>query len=111
MTPRQRTRVNLSRAFLKSVFALLVLASTHPYVNFRRHTYTQSNKFDDQCADFGQHETLDASGALLTATVDNVTGDISGLSLSSSDTAGVIPFTVPSGSTVRRPPAEFVFVK
>lgn len=66
----------------------------------------QSSKFDDQCVEFGQHETLDASGALLTATVDNVTGDISGLSLSSSDTAGVIPLTVPSGSTVRRPPVE-----
>eukprot|EP00903_Cladosiphon_okamuranus_P014293 g13275.t1 len=59
-----------------------------------------SNKFDDQCAEFGQHEDLDASGAVLTATVDNETGDISSVSLTASGTAGVIPFTVPSTNTV-----------
>ncbi|CAM9431410.1 unnamed protein product [Scytosiphon promiscuus] len=59
-----------------------------------------SNKFDDHCAEFTLHEDLDGSGAVLTATLDNVSGSISGVSLSASGTAGLIPFTVPSSETV-----------
>ena len=65
--------------------------------------FIQSNKFDDQCAQFTLHEDLDASGAVITATLDNVSGDISGLSLSASGDAGLIPLTVPSANAVRRP--------
>lgn len=61
----------------------------------------QSNKFDDHCTEFTLHEDLDGSGAVLTATLDNVSGSISGVSLSASGTAGLIPFTVPSSVTVR----------
>lgn len=62
----------------------------------------QSSKFDDQCTQFTLHEDLDASGAVITATLDNVSGDISGLSLSASGDAGLIPLTVPSANAVRR---------
>lgn len=62
----------------------------------------QSVKFDDMCSEFTLHEELDYSGALLTATVDNVVGDITGLSLSASGTSGYIPLTVPSSTSVSK---------
>ena len=58
-----------------------------------------STKFDDLCMEFTQHEDLDASGALLTATMDNLTGDISGITLSTNGPVGLIPFTVPTANT------------
>lgn len=57
----------------------------------------QSVKFDDLCVNFKEHETLDASGVLVTATVAS-DGSISGMSLSYSDSAGLIPVTVPTDS-------------
>ena len=54
------------------------------------------------CSEFTLHEDLDSSGAVLTATLDNVSGDISGVTLASSGDVGYIPFTVPSTSSVRR---------
>lgn len=60
----------------------------------------KSIKFDDLCAEFGHHEDLDGTGAVLTVDVDNVSGEISSVSLSASGTAGLIPLTVPSSITV-----------
>lgn len=59
-----------------------------------------SIKFDDLCSEFTLHEQLDASGVLVTATMDTVSGEISSLSLSSSGIAGYIPFTVPNGTII-----------
>lgn len=58
------------------------------------------------CSEFTLHEELDSSEALVTATVDNVSGDISGLSLSASGTSGFIPFTVPSSMSVSKPKGD-----
>lgn len=62
----------------------------------------QSNKFDDQCTEFALHEELDGSGAVLTATLDNVSGFMSNITLSTSGTAGIIPLTVPTTGLVRK---------
>ena len=59
-----------------------------------------SSKFDDLCTDFQLHEALDESDVVLTATLDNASGDVSDVSLSSSGTVGYVPFTVPSGSAI-----------
>jgi len=58
-----------------------------------------STKFDDLCMEFTQHEDLDDSEALLTATLDNLTGEISGITLSTNGPVGLIPFTVPTANT------------
>ena len=90
--PPQRTQIE-TRAFC--------VCST-PKNNSRSGWFVQSNKFDDHCAEFALHEDLDASGALLTATLDNETGDISDIALSASGTAGLIPLTVPSSNSVSK---------
>ncbi|CAN0374160.1 unnamed protein product [Pylaiella littoralis] len=71
-----------------------VMAKFSQYIAFP----VTSNKFDDQCTEFTLHEDLDGSGAVLTATVDNVSGLMSNITLSASGTAGVIPLTVPATS-------------
>lgn len=55
----------------------------------------QSVKFDDLCTNFGDHEDLDAADATVTMTVSS-SGVISGMTLSATNKAGVIPITVPS---------------
>lgn len=55
----------------------------------------QSVKFDDLCTNFQHHEELDSSSAVVTVTKTS-TGTISGMTLSSSSSVGVIPITVPS---------------
>eukprot|EP00903_Cladosiphon_okamuranus_P021170 g19446.t1 len=73
-----------------------VMALLTQYISFP----VTSSKFDDHCAEFTLHEDLDGSGAVITATIDNVSGAISGLSLSASGTAGLIPLTVPSSNAL-----------
>lgn len=59
----------------------------------------QTFKFDDLCQNFADHEALDASEALVTATVDIATGDITGMTMVTSGQPGLIPITVPSVPT------------
>lgn len=59
------------------------------------HPLTQSVKFDDLCTNFGHHEDLDESEAVVTITV-TPDGGIAGMSLEASGSAGVIPVTVPT---------------
>lgn len=58
----------------------------------------QTLKFDNLCQNFKQHEDLDNSEALMTATVDP-SGAIKGVTLVTSGNAiaGTIPLTVPKG--------------
>ena len=59
---------------------------------------TQTLKFDNLCHNFYQHEWLDGSGAVLTATKDPL-GTITGMALTTtSDNGAPIPLTVPSAS-------------
>lgn len=55
----------------------------------------QTLKFDNLCQNFYQHEDLDNSAALMTATLD-VTGAITKVALATGSDAGTIPFTVPT---------------
>lgn len=55
----------------------------------------QSVKFDDLCTNFKDHERLDASHALVTMTL-TADGAISGMTLASDSSTGVIPVTIPS---------------
>eukprot|EP00903_Cladosiphon_okamuranus_P009435 g8995.t1 len=58
----------------------------------------QTLKFDNLCHNFNQHESLDSSGAVLTATKDP-DGTITGMALTTSSNNGApIPLTVPSAS-------------
>lgn len=56
----------------------------------------QTLKFDNLCQNFYQHEDLDNSAALMTATLD-VNGAITKVALATGSDAGTIPLTVPSG--------------
>ena len=58
-----------------------------------------SMKFDDLCTDFAAHEDLDASGALFTASIDSVTGEINSLTLVSGS-IGYIPLTIPETMSI-----------
>lgn len=58
----------------------------------------QSTKFDDLCVNFQEHETLDSSGAVVTASVDVSDGSIIGMTMSHSSEAGLVPVTVPTAS-------------
>lgn len=57
----------------------------------------QTLKFDNLCHNFYQHENLDSSGAILTASKD-ATGAITSISLAASDTGAPIPLTVPTSA-------------
>lgn len=57
--------------------------------------HEQSVKFDDLCTNFQHHEELDDADALVTVTKTS-SGSISGMELSATNSAGVIPVTVPS---------------
>lgn len=52
-------------------------------------------KFDDLCTDFGYHEDLDNSGAVVTMTL-KPNGTVSGMNLTSVNATGVIPITIPA---------------
>ena len=85
---------NLSGGSLLAHWELKVMEMLMSFIDFP----VTSTKFDDLCMEFIQHEDLDDSEALLTATLDNVTGDISGVTLSTNGPVGFIPFTVPTAT-------------
>ncbi|CAM9115233.1 unnamed protein product [Sphacelaria rigidula] len=69
-----------------------VMATLSSFITFP----VKSVKFDDLCANFQEHEALDADSPTVTATKDAATGSILGMSLDSTGGAGVIPVTVPT---------------
>ena len=73
-----------------------VMKKFSSYINFP----TTSVKFDDLCTNFAAHEDLDSSGAVVTASIDSVTGVISSFSLSTSNNIGYIPLTIPNSLSV-----------
>lgn len=86
---------NLPGGSLIAYWEIMVVEKLMSFIDFP----VTSTKFDDLCMEFAQHEELDASEALLTATLDNVSGEITDISLSSNGPVGLIPFTVPTAST------------
>lgn len=60
----------------------------------------QSVKFDDLCTNFKEHEALDESGAVVTATVAT-DGSITGMTLSYEGSAGLVPVTVPTADVAK----------
>ena len=86
---------NLSGGSLLAHWEIKVMEKLMSFMDFP----VTSTKFDDLCMEFTQHEDLDSSGAVLTATLDNTSGAISGFSLSSNGPIGLIPLTVPSSQT------------
>ncbi|CAM9819067.1 unnamed protein product, partial [Scytosiphon promiscuus] len=73
-----------------------VLAEMGKYLNTETFPIEQTLKFDNLCHNFYQHEYLDNSGAVLTATKDS-TGAITGMTLATTSENGApIPLTVPT---------------
>ncbi|CAM9431671.1 unnamed protein product, partial [Hapterophycus canaliculatus] len=74
-----------------------VLAEMGKYLNTATFP-VETLKFDNLCHNFYQHEDLDSSGAVLTATKDT-TGAIIGMTLATANNNGApIPLTVPTAS-------------
>ena len=86
---------NLPGGSLIAYWEIKVMERLTSFIDFP----VTSTKFDDLCQEFTQHEDLDASGALVTATLDKSSGEISGLSLFTNGPVGLIPLTIPTSES------------